>query len=157
MVRKTSRKAKPMRDLNSRQQNQRRYAKRLGFTNEITYQNWVKKYSNLPQSDPRYFRTELRGHAREAEIKRLRRIIKRTKTPAKEIIRKMNVLVFSQEKMSAFAFQDRYRDAINAIMKDPSTNSYDKKLLREMNKRLHARSTEMPEAMKPGEQGELFR
>lgn len=157
MARKVKRPLRPMSTLNTRQQNERRFARRLGFTNEYAYRRWVNKYSSLPESDPRYFRTSLRGHDRESEIKRLKRIIKKTHTPARDTVRKARTIVYSIEKMSAFAFLDRYRQQIQDILEDPATTAYDKRILRNLLKQLNTRSHEMPEALKPGEQGELFR
>jgi pantothenate kinase len=151
MARTIRRPLKRMADLNSRELNERRFAKRLGFRDERAYRAWVKKYSSLPESDPRYFRTSLRGNAREAEIKRLKKIVKQTLTPAKEIRRKANILVYQLEKFSAFSFLDRYLDAINKLLRDGSTSSYDKQLLRDLLKKLNSDIES-----EPVEEGKLF-
>lgn len=131
--------------------------RKLGFRNEAAYERWVEKYSALPESDPRHYRKDLPIPAREAEIRRIKRIAKRTVTPAKEIRRKANVLVYDLGKMSAFSFTDRYLKQIKQMLQDPTTSRYDRQILRDIVRKLEDRMHELPEALRPGEQGELFR
>lgn len=156
MVRKASPKLKPMRELNSRQQNERRLARKLGLGNEFRYRRWVKKHASLPESDPAYFRTSLRGNARVAEISRLKRISKSRVSPAKQLRRKMQYLVQESGKWSAFSFSDKYLEIIMRLLQSPETSEYDKKILRSMIQKLNSKIGTIPENMTPGKQGELF-
>lgn len=131
--------------------------RKAGFRDEKSYERWIQRYSSLPQNDPRYYDKNIPVSQREAEIKRIKRIIRRSVTPAKEIRRKANVLVYDLHKMSAFAFSDKYKEAIQAMLQDPKTSRYDKAILRDILRKLEDTQSELPEALRPGEQGELFR
>lgn len=129
--------------------------RQYGFRTQEAYEKWVSKYSSLPESDPRYFRRSLRGHARASEIARLKRIIKRTLSPAKEIRRKLNLLVYEMDNMSAFNFLDRYLQMMQALLRDPAVNDYDRRMLRKMMKKLQEDS-DVNEDVELGEQLNLF-
>lgn len=132
--------------------------RKYGFRSQEAYENWVKKWSSIPESDPRYFRRNLRGHARESEIARLKRTIKRTLSPSKEIRRKRQVLVDTLGKLSPFNFLDRYRDMMNALLRDPNTSDYDKRILRRMLKTLNEEISVGPNTdVEINEQLRLFR
>jgi hypothetical protein len=148
---------RPMHELNPREKTIRRNARSLGFKNEREYRAWINKFGSLPESDPRYFDKKLfTGARRNNEIKRLKKIIKQTRTPAKEVRRKMDLLVNTISRMSAFDFLQSYGDMIRALLADPETSEYDKRILRKLLKDLQNAAT-VPGTMLPTpEEGMLF-
>lgn len=150
-----ARKSSPNRKTTTRSKRQIKPYRQSGFHSEQAYKNWVKRWSKIPQSDPRWFDPTMRGQRRTNEILRLKKIIKKTRTPAKEIYRKVNLLVFQLSKMSGYAAKERYAEQIRALLADPDTTAYEKRMLRKLLRNLD-NAERVLEDMEPGEQGELF-
>lgn len=156
MARRKTVPLRPMHELNPAQKTIRRNARKLGFTNERAYRAWIKKYSSLPQSDPRWFNKALPAKRKASEILRLKKIIKQTRTPAKEVRRKMELLVNNLSRMSAFDFIQTYGDMIRAMLQSSETSDYDKRILRKLLKDLTGAAT-VPGTMLPSpDEGMLF-
>lgn len=149
MARRKSRPLPLMRDLSPAKQSARRYAKRLGFSNERAYKNWVSKWTSVPQSDPRWFDNKLRGNRRAEEIRRLKAIQRKIKSPAQAMYRKMQAITQETKRMSAFDFYQKYIEMILAILNDPETSARDKALMRRLLRELREQMAVSP-AMLPG-------
>lgn len=136
-----ARKVRPISELSDEEKAERRLARKLGFKNEDTFRAWRNRMRNLPVEDNRH----LAGHIADdnfTELNRLRKLDKRSMTPAREMLRKFDVLVVNNNAsvhMSAFAFEDRYREAIQALLADPRLSDYRKRQLRAMQRDLGRR------------------
>jgi hypothetical protein len=145
-----------MADLSQRQKNERRFARRAGFKNEYELRRWVKKQSSIPESDPRYYkRIYTLRKDQLAEIQRVKKVIRKTRTPSKAVNWKYNLLVKEKKLMSPWSFEQKYNETIAQLLRDSSTTDYEKRQLRRIAKELK-QGQHVPEALQPGEQGELF-
>lgn len=131
--------------------------RKYGFKTEKAYKDWIKTHANLSQSDPLYFRPGSRGNARGNDIARIKRMEKRKRSEAKNMRRKMNVLVYEKETMSPFNFLDRYIEQMQAMLADPTVSQYDKRIIRKIIKQLEADERDINEHVATDEQLSLFR
>lgn len=156
MAKRPKRRLRPIADLSKRQQSERRFARKAGFKDEYALRRWKKKHTELPDSDPRHLRFNTRkAEDKILEIKRVKKVTARTRTPSKAIKFKYDLLVKNKAKMSPWLFEQKYRDSINQLLKDVDTTKYDKQILRQMLKDMKE-GQHVPEALLPGKQGELF-
>lgn len=136
MARKPRKPLTPIRDLTPRQQTERRTARAAGFRDEFSYRRWVRAHQNMPQQHFLHLRKGLSKQARIAEIKRIRGIERRLRSPADEILRKYKALVVD-DGWTNLNFWLRYRADINDIIAHAKTrNTADSRKMRRLRKEL---------------------
>lgn len=130
-------KLKPISELSKREAARRRMARRLGLANERSFKAWLDRHRNLDPSDPRYLHPNIK-ESDFAELNRLRQVDKRYKAGAERMLQKKRIVVDEKHLMSNFAFEDRYKESILALLRDPKTSDYRKRQLRKMQRELRA-------------------
>lgn len=158
MAKKAKRPLRPIHTLSSRQVRERRFARKAGFKDEYAYRRWVKANRQRDESDPAYFQQIYKTEeARLNEIRRVKKVLKRKRTPANDVVWKANLLVDNGKSfgMSPFVFMEKYRYVIERVLKDPSTTATEKRKLRALQKKM-SQGMRVREGLTPGEQGELF-